>query len=341
MFFMKAYEISKFGIDKLALVEREVPSPRPTEVVVKFHAASVNYRDIMVVEGRYNPRMKLPAIPFSDGAGEIVATGESVTKWKTGDRVMPIFVQKWIDGEPSDEKRKTALGAGALWNGVLREFGAFDEESVVRIPDHLSYIEASTLPCAAITAWQALVVSGMLKAGDTVLTLGTGGVSVFALQIAKLFGARVISTSSSDEKLERMRSLGADELINYKDHPDWDAAVLEITGKRGVDHVVEVGGGGTLARSINSARVGGHIALIGALEAAGDFSYVPIFMKQLRLHGIFTGSRAMFEDMNKAIAEAKLEPVVDRVFEFGDARDALKFLQSGSHFGKVVVKIAA
>ncbi|MEP7074380.1 MAG: NAD(P)-dependent alcohol dehydrogenase [Acidobacteriota bacterium] len=336
---MKAYQVQEFGIDKLAWAEQALPEPGSREVVVKFHAASVNYRDLMVISGAYNPRMKLPAIPFSDGAGEITGVGGEVTKWKIGDRVMPIFVQGWIDGGPSEEKRRTALGAGPQWQGVLREFGAFSEHGLTRIPEHLSYEEASTLPCAAITAWQALVVSGGLKAGDTVLTLGTGGVSVFALQIAKMFGAQVISTSSSDEKLERMRTLGADEIINYKSREDWDAAVLELTGKRGVDHVVEVGGGGTLSRSINSVRVGGHVALIGALEAAGNFSYVPIFMKQIRLHGIFTGSRAMFEDMNRAITAANLQPVVDHVFPFDEVQAALTHMQSGSHFGKIVVRI--
>ncbi|MEP6850319.1 MAG: NAD(P)-dependent alcohol dehydrogenase [Acidobacteriota bacterium] len=336
---MKAYEVQEFGIDKLALMEQDPPEPDSHEVVVKFHAASVNYRDLMVIGGAYNPHMKLPAIPFSDGAGEVTAVGGEVSKWKVGDRVMPIFVQEWIDGGPTEEKRRTALGAGSQWQGVLREFGAFSEQGLARVPDHLSYEEASTLPCAAVTAWQALVVSGGLKAGDTVLTLGTGGVSVFALQIAKMFGAQVISTSSSDEKLERMRMLGADEIINYKAREDWDTAVLELTRRRGVDHVVEVGGGGTLARSINSVRVGGHVALIGALEAAGNFGYVPIFMKQIRLHGIFTGSRDMFEDMNRAIGAAKLKPVVDHVFSFDQVPAALKHMESGSHFGKVVVRI--
>lgn len=336
---MKAYEIRQFGIDNLDLVDQETPRPSAAEVLVKFRAASLNYRDIMVVSGTYNPRMKLPAIPFSDGAGEVTAIGSEVTKWKIGDRVMPIFVQKWIDGGPTDEKRRTALGAGPQWNGVLREYGTFSEESLVRIPDHLSYEEAATLPCAAITAWHGLVVSGGLKAGDIVLTLGTGGVSIFALQFAKLFGARVISTSSSDEKISRLHELGADTAVNYKEREDWDVAVLELTNKVGVDHVVEVGGGGTLARSINAVRVGGHIALIGALDAAGDFSYVPIFMKLVRVQGIFTGSRTMFEEMNRAIDVAKLKPVIDRVFPFGEVPEALNYMKMGSHFGKIVIRI--
>jgi NADPH:quinone reductase-like Zn-dependent oxidoreductase len=336
---MKAYEVREFGIDNLTLVDLKMPELKANQVLVRFHAASVNHRDLLVVNGKYNPRMKRPAIPFSDGAGEITEVGSEVTRWKAGDRVMPIFAQRWIEGEPSEEKRRTSLGAGAQWQGVLREYGAFHEDGMVQIPDHLSYEEAATLPCAAITAWQALAVSGDIKAGESVLTLGTGGVSVFALQFARLFGAHVISTSGSDEKLARIRDLGSDQAINYRKREDWDAAVLELTEKRGVDHVVEVGGGGTLARSINSVRVGGHIALIGALEAAGEFSYLPIFMKQIRLHGIFTGSRAMFEDMNRAITQAKLMPVVDKVFEFEQVCEALKHMESGSHFGKIVVRI--
>lgn len=337
---MKAYEVQQFGIEKLALVERETPEPNANEVLVKFHAASINYRDLMVVTGTYNPRMKLPAIPFSDGAGEVVAIGEGVTKWSVGDRVMPIFAQHWFDGETSEEKRRTSLGAGSQWDGVLREFGAFGEESVVKIPDHLSYEEAATLPCAALTAWNALMVSGKVKPGETVLTLGSGGVSVFALQFAKLAGARVIATSSSDEKLAKLKQLGADELINYKAREDWDKAVLELTGKRGVDHVVEVGGSGTLARSLNAARLGGHIAMIGALSGSGEFSPLHIFMKSIRVQGIFTGSRQTFEDMNAAIVISKLKPVIDKTFAFDEVHDALKYMESGSHFGKIVVRVS-
>src|SRR5688500_14032398 len=262
---MKAYEVQQFGIDDLALVERDEPRPGPTGVLVKFHAASLNYRDLMVVSGTYNPRMKLPAVPLSDGAGEVAEIGEGVTKWKVGDRVMPIFAQQWLDGETSEEKRRTSLGAGAQWDGVLREFGAFDQDGLVRIPDHLSYEEAATLPCAALTAWHALAVSGDLKAGQSVLTLGTGGVSIFALQLAKLFSARVISTTGSDKKRDKLKELGADDVINYKTREDWDAAVLELTGKRGVDHVIEVGGSGTLGKSLTAVRLGGHVAMIGAL----------------------------------------------------------------------------
>jgi len=336
---MKAYEVQKFGIEDLALVERDQPQVKPTEALVKFHAASLNYRDLMVVTGTYNPRMKLPAVPLSDGSGEVVAIGDSVTKWKVGDRVMPIFAQQWFDGDTSEEKRRTSLGAGAQWDGVLREFGAFDETGLVRIPDHLSFEEAACLPCAGVTAWHALAMSGRLKAGETVLTLGTGGVSIFALQFAKLFGARVISTTGSEEKVERLRQLGADEVINYRSRQDWDSAVVEMTDKRGVDHVVEVGGSGTLGKSLASVRLGGHVAMIGALTGPGDFNPITVFMKAVRLQGIFVGSKAMFEDMNRAIEVAKLKPVVDRVFDFGEAREAMKYMQTGAHFGKVVISI--
>ena len=336
---MKAYEVQQFGIENLALVERDEPQLKPGDVLVKFRAASLNYRDLMIAAGTYNPRMKMPAVPLSDGAGEVVAIGDSVTKWKVGDRVMPIFAQQWIDGDTTEEKRRTSLGAGAQWDGVLREFGAFDETGLVRIPDHLSFEEAACLPCAGVTAWHALAISGRLKAGETVLTLGTGGVSIFALQFAKLFGARVISTTSSEEKIERLHQLGADDVINYRSREDWDAAVMELTDKRGVDHVVEVGGAGTLGKSISSVRLGGHVAMIGALSGPGDFNPITVFMKAVRLQGIFVGSKTMFEDMNRAIDVGKVEPVVDRVFDFSEAREAMKYMQSGAHFGKVVIRI--
>lgn len=335
---MKAFEIHEFGIDRLKLVDQPEPVAGDLDVVVKFHAASLNYRDLMVVSGTYNPKMRLPAVPLSDGAGEVVAVGSGVTKWTVGDRVMPIFAQRWFDGDSSEEKRKTSLGAGAQWQGVLREFGAFHEEGLVAIPSHLSYEEAATLPCAAVTAWNALVRSGNLKAGESVLTLGTGGVSLFAAQFAKLFGARVISTSGSNEKIEKLTSLGITETVNYREREDWDTAVSEIIGKPGVDHVVEVGGAGTLAKSINAVRIGGHVALIGALTGAAGFNPTTVFMKAIRLQGIFTGSRALFEQMNNAILINKLNPVIDRTFAFDEAREALAYMQSGSHFGKIVIK---
>ena len=335
---MKAFEIREFGIDKLALAEQETPTVRPDEVLVRIRAASLNFRDVMVAAGTYNPRMKLPAIPLSDAAGEIVEVGSEVSEWKVGDRVMPLMVQRWFDGESSEEKRRTAIGAGAHWQGVAREYAAFRHDAVVRVPEHLSFAEASTLPCAALTAWHALAISGNVKPGETVLTLGTGGVSIFALQFAKLFGARVIATSSSDEKIAKLKELGVDEAINYRETEAWDKAVLEMTNGRGVDHVVEVGGAGTLQRSINAVRVNGHIAMVGALDTSGGFNHVPVFMKAIRLQGIFIGSKAMFEAMNRAIEYSRLKPVIDRTFNFEEIPDALSYMQTGSHFGKIVIK---
>ena len=222
---------------------------------------------------------------------------------------------------------------------VCGNLGAFDEEGLIRIPRHLSYEEAATLPCAAVTAWNALKVSGDLKKGETVLLLGTGGVSIFALQFAKHLGAEIIITSSSDEKLGRADILGANHLINYKETPEWDEAVSVFTAKRGVDHIVEVGGAGTLSKSLNSVRMGGHIAVIGVLASKGDFNPVSILMKAVRLQGIFVGSRKMFEEMNKLISENLIKPVVDRVFEFDEAQQALEYMESGSHFGKIVIKV--
>lgn len=335
---MKAYEINEFGIDNLTLAERGEPTGQATEVKVKFHAASLNYRDLMMVKGAYNPRLKTPLVPFSDGAGEVVEVGEAVTKHKVGDRVMPIFMQGWIDGAIDAKKSRTALGGDT--DGVLRQFGTFDENGLVCIPDHFSYEEAATLPCAAVTAYNALYCSGSLKPDESVLLQGTGGVSIFALQLASVLGCRAIITSSSDEKLERAKELGATDFINYRTTEDWDKKVLELTEKRGVDHVVEVGGAGTMQKSVNAAKTGGHVAVIGVLSGRGDFNPAALLMKSVRLQGIFVGSKQMFEDMNRVFCQhPHLKPVIDRTFEFDEVREALKYMESGSHFGKIVVKI--
>jgi len=336
---MKTYAYAKLGLEHLALVERPLPRPAAHEVVVKFHAASLNYRELLFAWGRYNPNPRLPAVPGSDGAGEVTAVGADVTRWQIGDRVCPIFMQGWLAGPLTPAWSRTALGGGDL-DGTLREYGAFHEDGLVAIPAHLSFEEAATLPCAAVTAWHALVQVGRIKAGDTILTLGTGGVSVFALQLAKLHGARVIATSSSDEKLARVRMLGADETINYKTTPDWDAEVLRLTGGAGVDHVVEVGGAGTMPRSCNAARVGGLVSVIGVLTSGEGLNTVQVLMKNLHVQGIFVGSRQMFEDLNRAIAAAGLKPVIDRTFAFGQVREALEYMSSGAHLGKIVIRIA-
>ena len=335
---MKAYEIQEFGIDNLASVERDEPQIGERDVLVKFHAASLNYRDLMMVKGTYNPKLKRPLVPFSDGAGEVVAVGEKVSKWKAGDRVSPIFMQGWIDGAINYEKARTTLGGD--FDGTLREFGAFDESALVRIPDHFSYEEAATLPCAAVTAYHALFESGNLHPNDSVLLQGTGGVSIFALQLASVYGSRTILTSSSNDKLERASELGANDLINYREREDWEKAVQELTDRRGVDHVVEVGGAGTLAKSLSAVRMGGHVALIGALSGAGEINPVSIFMKLVKLQGIFVGSRQMFEQMNLMLCQHyHIKPVIDKVFEFSEVREALKHMEAGAHFGKIVVKI--
>ena len=332
---MKAFEIHPgFGFDNLKLVDKPEPQPGVGQVLVAMKAWSLNYRDLMVVTGAYNPRLKLPMVPLSDGAGEVVAVGAGVTRFKPGDRVAGCFMQRWVAGELTDEKARSALG-GAL-EGVLAERVAYAEEGLVRIPAQLSFEEAATLPCAALTAWNALVASGGIKAGDTVLVQGTGGVSMFALQFAKMHGAKVIATSSSDAKLARAKELGAAECINYKSVPEWGKKAVELTG--GVDHVVEVGGAGTLNESLRAVRHGGHVALIGVLAAAPSFNWVPILMKAIRVHGIFVGSREMFEAMNRAIAVVGMKPIIDRTFDFAQAREAMQYMQSGAHFGKVVIR---
>lgn len=337
---MKLFEITKekgFGLDALTLAERAEPKPGHGEALVKVKAASLNYRDLLVVKGFYNPKMPLPRIPFSDGAGEVVEVGEGVTRVKPGDRVAAIFMQTWIDGGLTDGKAKSALGGGV--DGMLAEYVVLHEEGLVKVPEHLSDEEAATLPCAAVTAWNGLITQGNLKAGDTVLVQGTGGVSIFALQFAKMTGARVIATSSSDEKLERVKQLGASDCINYKENPDWDKTARQLTGGVGVDHVVEVGGSGTLNRSLSAVRMGGHVSMIGVLTGGGgEIKTGSILMKNLKLQGIYVGSREMFEAMNSAIALHKLRPVIDRVFPFEETREALKHMESGAHFGKIVVR---
>ena len=334
---MKAVQIERFGIDELAFNEIDRPTPIAGEVLVRMRASSLNYRDLMMVEGTYNSRLKLPLVPFSDGAGEVVEVGEGVSRWKVGDRVCPIFMQGWVDGELDYSKSKSTLG-GDL-DGCLRQYAAFNEAGLVRIPDHLSFEEAACLPCAGVTAWNALMVSGGLQKGDTVLCQGTGGVSLFALQFAKAAGAEVTITSSSNDKLERAKGLGADHVINYREREDWDTVALELTNKRGVDHVVEIGGPGTLQRSMRAVKTGGHIAVIGVVAGKGEFTNVPIFMKALKLIGVFVGSRVMFEDMNRFVTDKSIRPVVDSTFEFDQVRDALELMKSGGHFGKILVRI--
>jgi NADPH:quinone reductase-like Zn-dependent oxidoreductase len=333
---MRAFQISTFGIDSLEFVERPTPVPGPGEVLLGVRAVSLNYRDLMVVKGLYNPKMELPRIPCSDAAGEVVAVGDGVTAWKPGDRAMGIFMQNWLDGPLSHAKARGALGGDV--DGVLADHVVLREQGLVAIPDHLSFEEAATLPCAAVTAWNALAAAE-IKPGSTVLIQGTGGVSIFALQFARLRGARVLGVSSSDEKLERARTMGLHAGLNYRENPEWDRWAQEETGGEGVDLVVEVGGLGTLERSLRAIRFGGTVAQIGVLSSAAGSLPLPLILhKWARIHGIYVGSRKDFLEMNRAIGLAELRPVGEE-FDWRQAREVLERMEEGSHFGKLVLKV--
>jgi len=331
--------VDQFGIENLQVCEGSPDPIKHGHVRIKMHAASLNFRDLLVTKGLYNPKLKAPQgiIPLSDGSGEVVEVAEGVDRFKVGDRVVATFMQKWIAGEPSEEKAHSSLG-GSI-DGVLTTSRLFKQEGLLPIPKHLSFEEAATLPCAALTAWNGLFVSGNIQPGETVLIQGTGGVAIFGLQLAKMAGATVIITSSSDEKLERAKKLAADHLINYKKNPDWEKKALEITDGKGVDHILELGGNGTMPKSLKAVKIGGHIALIGVLAGGDGIDTRPLLMKNIKLQGIFVGSREMFEHMNAAISAHKLHPIIDRTFSFADAQKALTYLESGTHFGKVVIKI--
>jgi NADPH:quinone reductase-like Zn-dependent oxidoreductase len=336
---VKAWQIIERGsLDGLHPVELPQPTPAHGQVLVRIRAVSLNYRDLIATR-MARPGMLTPLIPCSDGAGDVVAVGEGVSRWRVGTRVAGCFFQSWTSGRVSREMIHTDLGGAR--HGVLAEYVALNADAAVAIPDHLSYHEASTLPCAAVTAWQALMENGKLRAGETVLLLGTGGVSIFALQLAKLHGARVIITSSSDEKLARARQLGADETINYRAIPDWPARVHELTHKFGVDHVIEVGGAGTLEKSLKALRYGGQIHYIGVLSGyEGTINPWAIIAKSAVVHGVYVGSRETFENLNRCIAQNKLRPVIDRVFPFAEVREAFALMEEGGHFGKIVIDLA-
>lgn len=336
---MKAWEIrGSFGLENLRQVERETPKPGPGQVLLRVKATSLNFRDLMMVSGTYNPRQKLPLVPFSDGAGEVAEVGEGVAAVKPGDRVCSTFSQNWPGGKPTRERLRASMGGPR--DGCLAQYVLLEEHGVIPIPEHLSFEEAATLPCAGVTAWAALAGRRKLTAGQSVLLQGTGGVSIFALQFAKALGATTIVTSSSDEKLERTKELGSDHRINYKETPDWHKPARELTGGVGVDHIVEVGGAGTLERSLKSVKIGGFIAVIGVLAGpAAPLNVTQILMNSVHVQGITVGSRDDFEAMNACIRAHKIHPVVDRSFGFDEAVEALKFLQAGKHFGKIVVNI--
>ena len=334
---MKAHEIiGEGGIDALALNERADPTPGPGEVLVRVRASSINYRDLMTVMDPGPRGIPYPRIPNSDGAGEVLAVGEGGSRFKPGDKVCGTFFQGWIDGPITAADMARALGGTA--EGMLAEQRVLREDGLVAMPEGLSFEEASTLPCAALTAWHSLVEVGGVKPGDTVLLLGTGGVSIVALQFCRMLGARAILTSSSDEKLSRAKGLGAWETINYRNTPDWETAVLELTGGVGVDHTVEVGGAGTLEKSITSTKVGGSIGLIGVLTG-GSINPTLVMRKSIRLQGIYVGSRRMFEDMNRAIEHHAMRPVIDQTYPFDEARAAFHAMHAAGHFGKLVISV--
>jgi NADPH:quinone reductase-like Zn-dependent oxidoreductase len=335
---MKAWEVREtIGLDGLVLnADRAEPKPGHGQIVVRIRAAALNYRDQGVLKGAYG-YTRFPVIPLSDGAGEVVAVGPGVTEFKLGDRVAGTFFQGWTGGRIPANASKNSLGG--MVDGVLADYAIFNEIGAIKIPGHLSFEEAATLPCAALTAWNAIVHTGQIKASETIAILGTGGVACFGLQFAKMHGAFVFHTSSNDEKLARVQAMGADVAVNYRTTPDWDQEILKQTDGAGVDHILEVGGAGTLEKSMNAIRQGGSIYVIGALAGSGSINPRMINRKSIRLQGIHVGSRDMFTDMNRAIAQHKLKPAIDQVFGFNDAKAAYPRQQSGQHFGKIVIAV--
>jgi NADPH:quinone reductase-like Zn-dependent oxidoreductase len=336
---MRAYELRSGGLDSLAVVERPSPRPGPGQVSVRIRATSLNYRDLMVASGSYGRgQPRYPLIPLSDGAGEVLEVGPGVTRLRPGDRVAGAFFQKWVDGPFGEAAGASALGGGI--DGVLAEEVVLEEAGAVKFPAFLSFEEAATLPCAAVTAWVGLHVQGGLAAGQSVLAMGTGGVSIFALQLARAAGARVLLTSSHDEKLARGQALGADQVVHYRKTPDWDRIAREWTGGAGVDQLLEVGGATTLPISLRAVRPGGHLALVGLLGGQrADLETARRNDRGVRVDQVYVGSVRHFEELNRALERAGLHPVIDRVFAFEQARQAYEHLQAGRHFGKVVIRV--
>ncbi|KRE50157.1 zinc-dependent alcohol dehydrogenase family protein [Paenibacillus sp. Soil724D2] len=336
---MKAIQLTNgFGFEELNITELDIPTPGPHEVLIRMKAASLNYRDLVILSGLMPIEIKFPFIPLSDGAGEIVAVGQGVTRFQVGNRVAGNLQQRFMAGSPRAEVLRDSLG-GPL-NGVAAEYVVLHEDGIVHIPDHLTWEEAATLPIAALTAWSMLIEYGGLQAGDTVLLQGTGGVSIFGLQFALMAGARAIITSSSNDKLERAKALGAWQTINYSEVPDWDIAVLELTG--GVDHVLDVGGAATMTKSINALRIGGTLSMVGFLSGLTipEYDVTGILQKAATVRGSQVGNRDHFEKMNRAIAHHRLHPVVDRVFPLDRVGEAFALLAEGKqYFGKIVVQI--
>jgi NADPH:quinone reductase-like Zn-dependent oxidoreductase len=334
---MRALQLTDgVGLKHLKVVEAPDPKPGPSEVLVRMRAVSLNYRDLLMVSGVYGRETPLPLTPFSDGCGVVEAVGSEVTRFKVGNRVATMFFQKWIAGKPTPEALASALGVPIP--GAGRELAAFHEDGLSKVPDFLTDHQVATLPCAALTAWRALFEDARLQPGDTVLLQGTGGVSIFGLQFAEAAGYRTIITSSNDAKLERARRLGADHGINYKQTPEWGRAARELTGGRGVEFVMEVGGAGTLTQSLRAIGLGGHIAIIGVLGGAAEPLQIGSMIGTgAKLQGVMVGSRVMFEAMCRAIETHHVEPVVDKLFPFTEAVAAFEAMRAGQHFGKIVL----
>jgi len=335
----RQYQLQKSGETPpvLRLVDAPVRQPAEHEVLVRVHAVSLNRRDVYIMRGQYPGPMRPNLVPLSDGAGEVVATGTKVTRFRKGDRVAAIFFQQWIDGRPRPEHMATALG-GAI-DGMLSQYVTLNEKGLVAIPKHLSYEEAATLPCAGVTAWNALVTRGRTQPGDYVLLQGTGGVSILGLQFAVALGAKPVITSSSDEKLARARQLGAAETINYRTTPDWEKAVLKATGG-GVQQALEVGGKQTLPKTLAALSFGGHVALIGGLsEFGGEIPSYELIGRNATASGLYVGSRADFEALNAFLDKHRLKPVVGKVFAYEDAPAAFDYMDSAELFGKVVIRL--
>jgi NADPH:quinone reductase-like Zn-dependent oxidoreductase len=337
---MRAYVLPKggAGIDALTKTERNEPKPGHRQVLVKVAACSLNFRDLGIVRGTYRVPVPDNIVPLSDGAGEVVAVGSDVRRVKAGDKVAGCFFQRWPGGEAPPDAHATALGGGI--DGMLSEYVVLEEDGVVKLPAHLSLEEGATLPCAAVTVWHAMMEHAKLIAGQCVLLQGTGGVSVFGLQLAHAMGMQSVITSSSDSKLAKAKALGASHTINYKTTPDWEKSAMEFTGGRGVDHVVEVGGQGTLSRSFGALRIGGKISMIGNLSgAATELNPGLIMGRRANIQGISVGSTQMFEALNRTIAANKIKPVIDKVFGFDEVKAAYNHMAAGAHFGKIVIRV--
>jgi NADPH:quinone reductase-like Zn-dependent oxidoreductase len=337
---MRALNVSEpWGLDQLKVVDAPDPKPGPGEVLVRMRAVSLNYRDLLMVNGIYGrgPTSGGPITPFSDGCGVVEAVGPGVTRFAPGDRVATLFFQGWISGPPTLAKLSTSLGFPIP--GAGRELGVFSEQGLSKVPEFLTDQEVATLPCAGLTAWRVLFEDARLKPGDTVVLQGTGGVSIFGLQFAHAAGCRTAITSSSDEKLVRAKALGADTLINYRSEPEWAKPIRAATGGVGADVILEVGGAGTIEQSMRAIRIGGHIAIIGVVAGAGNpFNPAGLIGNNAKLQGLSVGSRDMFEAMCSALEQHRIRPVVEKVFPWTEAKAAFEAMAGGAHFGKIVLE---